>query len=236
MLWRFPASLSLWLAERFATQPERPVQIETSRLLLRELEESDAPAVLAYTNDPEINRYGDPFIAMSVADTQFVIRCARKELRRRRRAYHRLGVQEAQSGRLIGDCCLIARFRRVPSSSPYMAIIGFQVHREYWGRGYATEALRALIGFGFREVGIMSVVGGCHPENHASRRVMEKAGLVYQGTQDAFPGGPVDVESLVFAADRVRWLAQIENQAAEDFTRQNGHNPHGNSDDQEGPE
>lgn len=57
--------------------------------------------------------------------------------------------------------------------------VGYLFGRDYWGRGLATEAARTSVQFGFEELGIKTIVGIVHPENIASQRVLEKAGLVY---------------------------------------------------------
>lgn len=53
--------------------------------------------------------------------------------------------------------------------------------RPYWGRGYATEAVRASIRYGFEAVGLESIAAVTRVENLASQRVMQKAGMKYEG-------------------------------------------------------
>ena len=55
--------------------------------------------------------------------------------------------------------------------------VGWRLHREYWGRGYATEAARAAVRFGFRELGLDEIVSMTIPANTRSLRVMEKLGM-----------------------------------------------------------
>lgn len=57
--------------------------------------------------------------------------------------------------------------------------VAFLLSRQFWGRGYATEAARAAVKFGFETVELQRVIGLVHPENIASRRVLEKCGLTY---------------------------------------------------------
>ncbi len=52
-----------------------------------------------------------------------------------------------------------------------------------WGRGYATEGALAVVRFAFHEIGSPEVISIAHPDNVASRRVMEKAGLTYAGAR-----------------------------------------------------
>jgi RimJ/RimL family protein N-acetyltransferase len=60
---------------------------------------------------------------------------------------------------------------------PPRAELGFNLARDQWGRGYGTEAVRAVIGFGFGLGGVCRVQAVCHVDNTASIRVLEKAGM-----------------------------------------------------------
>ena len=64
--------------------------------------------------------------------------------------------------------------------------LGFHLHRAYWGRGMAEEAARAVIRFAFESLGLKTLFAGHHPENAASRRVLEKLGFQYAG-EDVYP-------------------------------------------------
>ena len=60
------------------------------------------------------------------------------------------------------------------------------LRRDRWGRGYATEALREVLRLGHEELGLERIVAFAYPENDASRRVMEKAGMRPDGTVTAY--------------------------------------------------
>ena len=80
------------------------------------------------------------------------------------------------SGRLIGNCGI----RRKPDND-WEADIGFELAPEYWGRGYATEAARAIVDFGFRELELHRISSWCIADNAASARVLERVGLRPEG-------------------------------------------------------
>ena len=61
------------------------------------------------------------------------------------------------------------------------AWIGYCFNRRYWGRGYATEAARAVVDFGFASLGLHRIFATCAPENTASARVLEKLGMRREG-------------------------------------------------------
>ena len=62
----------------------------------------------------------------------------------------------------------------------------YLVRRDRWGRGYATEALQAVLSIGHGELAIDRIVALAYPDNDPSRRVMEKAGMRADGTVEAY--------------------------------------------------
>jgi len=89
-----------------------------------------------------------------------------------------LGVVLRDSGTLIGDCGLV--WQEVEGVEE--PEIGYHVHREHQGRGYATEAARAVRDYAFGTLGCDHVISMIRPENLASRRVAEKNGLTVNRT------------------------------------------------------
>jgi len=61
------------------------------------------------------------------------------------------------------------------------AELGYWVGKDYWGKGYCTEAVREIVRFGFEQLGLNRVFGRHMARNLASGRVMDKAGLKYEG-------------------------------------------------------
>ena len=80
--------------------------------------------------------------------------------------------------RLIGNCGI-----RKQNAYIQVADLGYEVDRRYWGHGYATEASRALLDFGFKQLGLHRIWAYCLEENVASARVLEKVGMRYEGRQ-----------------------------------------------------
>lgn len=85
--------------------------------------------------------------------------------------------------------------------------VGFELHQAWWGRGLATEGARAALRFGFEQHGLDRIISVTAAAHAAARRVMEKLGLVYQGTR--YWMSP-DVPVVWYAIDRPAWktLAQ----------------------------
>ncbi len=64
--------------------------------------------------------------------------------------------------------------------------IGYLLDHPWWGQGLATEATRASLRYGFEDLGRQEIIGLAHPENLASRRVMEKAGMRFRCQAEYF--------------------------------------------------
>jgi ribosomal-protein-alanine N-acetyltransferase len=60
--------------------------------------------------------------------------------------------------------------------------LGYRLHYKYWGTGIATELTKALVAYGTEKLGLKEICAVTHPDNIASQRVLEKAGLARQGT------------------------------------------------------
>jgi len=59
--------------------------------------------------------------------------------------------------------------------------MGYAYHRDTWGHGYATEAARRIVRFGFENIGLHRICAYCDARNAASARVLEKAGMRREG-------------------------------------------------------
>jgi RimJ/RimL family protein N-acetyltransferase len=149
--------------------------ITTERLLLREFEESDWQAVLAYQSDPLYLRY-NPWTHRTEEDVHNFVRSFIRWQEDRPRRKFQLAIVLQAERRLIGNCGI-----RITNSKPWEADIGYELDNRYWGRGYATEAAQAILAFGFEELGLHRIWAHCIAENVASARVMEKIGMRQEG-------------------------------------------------------
>jgi RimJ/RimL family protein N-acetyltransferase len=151
------------------------VSLETSRLVLREFSEDDATAVHAYASDAEVVRYLDwgPNTREDTAQFLATARAARDAVPRT--AYHLAIVLKAAS-RLVGGCRIEIR-----SPANGNGDLGYVLDRQAWGHGYATEATRALLAFGFGRLALHRIWATCDVKNQASARVLEKLGMRREG-------------------------------------------------------
>jgi len=110
-------------------------------------------------------------------ETQAFLRnCIRLQARRPRRRYDWAMVEKA-SGQFIGIC----GFSVTSAKNREGGELGYCLNRKAWGKGYATEATRAMIQIGFKKLGLRRITATCDAKNRASARVLEKAGMRKEG-------------------------------------------------------
>lgn len=178
--------------------PQLPERIETARLVLRRWTLTDAEDVLAYAADPEWSRF------LPVP-----------------KPYEHRHAEEAVAQWVLEDW----------STNPVWAIeiagrasgginlridhqhrnaeLGYALGRRHWGRGYMTEAARAVIDAAFASLpDLARVQAGANSKNRASLRVMQKLGMTYEGTIRHAPRG-VQLEAneagVIYAVLREEW-------------------------------
>jgi RimJ/RimL family protein N-acetyltransferase len=152
-----------------------PFPIETPRLQLREFRLEDEAAVHAYAGDPEVTRFTS-WGPNDAAQTRAVLEVWLAAQAHWPRFSIPLAVELNAERRVIGGSGFA-------SIDPHTGtgIFGYVLHRDYWGCGYATEASRALLDFGFDRLGLHRITATCDVENKASYRVLEKLGMRREG-------------------------------------------------------
>ncbi len=149
--------------------------LETERLTLRKVTLDDAPDVYAYARDPAVSRYTTWDPHESVNDTiEFLKNTLECYENSEPSAW---GIELKETGHIIGMLGFMGHRANV-----HTAAVGYVLSRDYWNRGLMTEALRAVIGFSFERLRVMRFEAHCLVENNASRRVMEKTGMTFEGT------------------------------------------------------
>jgi RimJ/RimL family protein N-acetyltransferase len=175
------------------------MRITTERLVLREFVADDWRDVLAYQRDSRYLRYY-AWTDRSEDDVRAFVQMFLDFQAEQPRRKFQLAVT-LDGGQLIGNCGI----RRKPENE-WEADIGYELAPEHWGRGYATEAARAMVAFGFRELGLHRVSSWCIADNVASARVLEKLGLRLEGRlreNDHFKGRWWD--TLLFGLLESEW-------------------------------
>jgi [ribosomal protein S5]-alanine N-acetyltransferase len=151
------------------------MQLETPRLLLRDFVMGDWADLHAYSSDPLVVRYMsfEPNTATQAQEhLKWCIAMAQEQPRR----IYELAVVLKDELRVIGTCTLALH-----PHERRKAAFSYLFNRQYWGQGYATEAMRVLITFGFSTLDLHRVEDTCDARNYASARVMEKLGMQREG-------------------------------------------------------
>jgi len=148
--------------------------LETSRLILRKVKLEDAPDMFAYARDPEVSRFTvwSPHITME--DTLRFLGCVIKGYEKG--AVENWGIVHKEDNKFIGTC---GYFSWEPEH--FRGDIHYALSPAYNGKGIMTEAVNAVLRFGFEQMGLNRIEANCMPENIASERVMQKAGMRFEG-------------------------------------------------------
>jgi RimJ/RimL family protein N-acetyltransferase len=160
--------------EAFFVMGGSDMNLETTRLLIHDPVASDWRGVLKFLTDPEVMRWihlgPKPF---NEAQTKQWIADLIYHNSHQPRFSHNSLIVERETGQIIGWIGI-----GVPSHDGIGDLdFGYAMARDYWGKGYMTEALKALLAFAFTELGASSVFGECEVANIGSFCVMEKAGM-----------------------------------------------------------
>ncbi len=150
-------------------------QIETERLLLRRFKPSDAEYMFKnWANDSEVFRFFTRNAHSDVIQTEQTIR---EWINAYTDDYcYNWAIELKEIGEIIGQISL------VDLSEKYsLCEVGFTLGRSFWKKGIGTEALKTVINYLFKEIGINRIEGKHNILNLASGRVMQKSGMTFEG-------------------------------------------------------
>ncbi len=149
-----------------------PVTIESTRLHIRRARLSDASAIFeGYGHDPEVIRYLSWPPHRSLKDARSYLRQVKQDWDQGKSFTYAICLEK--DAPLIGMIMMRIKDER--------ATFGYAMSRVHWGKGYVTEALSVLIDFALAQPNIWRAEAYCDVENKSSARVMEKAGMTYEG-------------------------------------------------------
>ena len=141
-------------------------QIETERLIIRRFKEEDWKDLYEYLSDEEVVRY-EPYQTFSVEEAQ-------REVKGRAESPNFFAVCLKKNNKLIGNVYFAKQEFKTWE-------IGYVFNRVYQGKGYATEAAKAVIEYGFEMRGARRIIAMCNPLNMASWRLLERLGMRREG-------------------------------------------------------
>jgi len=146
--------------------------IETERLRIRAYTAADLEALLGMFGREDVSRYLNWEPMDRERATALLERRLRQASMEKEGEGLGLALEERSSGRFVGEVIL-----RWLSEASRQGEIGWALHPDAQGKGYATEASREMLRLGFEELGLHRIIAECDPRNVASIRVMERLGM-----------------------------------------------------------
>jgi RimJ/RimL family protein N-acetyltransferase len=172
--------------------PDPP--LDDGVVALRPWRAGDAAVKASWGRDPTIVRWS----GVPAGYTEAAARDYARWLEQLRLEGRMLGlaIVDASSGAVLGSCDI----RRPDPDDPALGEVGYLLGSEARGRGAATRAMRMLVGWGFRELGMRRVQALVHPDNPASAAVLERLGFEREGLLRSYrPGGEDRIMFAVYS-------------------------------------
>lgn len=151
------------------------MKLETLRLLLYPLSVADIPNIHTLNSEPEVARFNTIGIPGNIRDTEKLLRPLFNKANKEKRNYS-WAIRSRESDVFIGEIGMSLSPKRYK-----MGKLFYNLLPNFWGQGYATEAVNALLHFAFTELNLHRMEAGCAVDNLASIRVLEKVGMQREG-------------------------------------------------------
>ena len=150
--------------------------LETEHLLLRKVLLTDLDDIYEFSSDPRVAHHMTWEVNKSKEETlnNFVNIVIKNYDKGQSSAF---AIAHKDTGKVIGTCSFIDW-----SNEHCNAEIGYVLNQNYWGQGFATEAIKELIKFGFETIKLNRIQGRCDIDNIGSEKVMLKSGMIFEGT------------------------------------------------------
>ncbi|KAA0546858.1 GNAT family N-acetyltransferase [Bacillus sp. BGMRC 2118] len=148
--------------------------LETERLILRKLREDDILEIFEYGSNDEVTKYVSWNTYQTIEDAKVFLDHILTQYEQGAGAFW--GIEDKKSNKLIGTIDFVSWNQKHKKAE-----IGYILSQDYWGKGIMTEAVQAVIKFGFKRMNLVRIEARCLVENIGSEKVMQKAGMHYEG-------------------------------------------------------
>jgi RimJ/RimL family protein N-acetyltransferase/GNAT superfamily N-acetyltransferase len=174
--------------------------IHTRRLLIRPMIPGDAAGLAARRNDRQVAKYQDWALPYPLERAEQLVSKVVEMQAPKNEQWWMAIVCDPNSGVVYGDLAVHL------SWEGRTAEVGYTFEAAHWGRGYAVEALTALVEHLFDGLGVTRVFGMLHPDNPASAMVMERTGFLFEGhTKSSFWLGDENSDDWIYGLTRPDW-------------------------------
>lgn len=168
--------------------------ITTERLQLRQIQTSDAEALFSYFSKDEVTQFFDLPTFKTIQEAHDLIKSWHERYSRNDSIRWAICLKN-QPEKLIGTC----GFHNF-SPEHFRAEIGYELHPDYWRKGMMSEAIRAIIPFGFNTFRLNRIEAFIDPDNVSSRKLLEKVNFDSEGVlHDYFFEKGTFVDAEIFA-------------------------------------
>jgi RimJ/RimL family protein N-acetyltransferase len=149
--------------------------IETERLILREMRKEDAEALFEMDQNPNVHKYLWQKPVLNIDEVYTYINAVRKQYDEN--GIGRFSTFLKDSGELIGWTGIKFVKDHVENGNTNFYDYGYRLNEKYWNKGYASEASKAWLDYGFNQMKIEVMNAYTHAENGASNHVLQKVGF-----------------------------------------------------------
>ena len=169
-----------------------PLPLQTERLVIRPYREEDATPLHEVFGSPEVMKWTPSAPSKDVAETAQRLARTMAFTARQPPGMGLWALELKTSSEFLGQVGLFP----VEGKGPEVEV-AYELAPRVWGHGYATEAARALVDYGFGELRLQRIVALILPDNARSRNVASKSGLILEG-----PGRFYGLDLVVYARER----------------------------------
>ncbi|QGM30232.1 GNAT family N-acetyltransferase [Bacillus sp. N3536] len=148
--------------------------LETERLILRKVTIEDIQDMYLYGSDEEVSKYVTWNTHETISDTKGFVEFVLNKYKNKQ--VSPWGIECKENGKFIGTIDFVWW---QPNNKT--AEIGYVISKDYWGKGLTSEVAKEIIKFGFEKMNLVRIQARCDVENIGSARVMEKAGMSFEG-------------------------------------------------------
>jgi ribosomal-protein-alanine N-acetyltransferase len=148
--------------------------LETEHLILRKLRTEDLGDMHIYGSNDEVSKFVSWNTHQSLSDTKVFLDNILEQYEKKKIAFW--GIELKENRKLVGTINFVSI-----NLKHKKAEMGYILSQEFWGKGIMTEATKEIIKFGFEKMNFVRIEAKCMVENIGSQRVMEKAGMTFEG-------------------------------------------------------